>query len=618
MLSPPGEVSSFGANPSHNGQASEESVFGPLYEAWRTTLPRPAAQQLVSGGRIVVATHAADSQPEARAYGLEPRSGAIAWEQALGPAAVVPVAADSGVVVAATHDGTLRAISAADGKVLWNREVPVQEDEGFLTAPVADSGVAYVGSVSDSREYETLYAYALSTGMRLWASNVPLLGTAGVSLNGGAPALDGSRVFVADECGNAAAVRRSDGRILWEQIVEEDACYSGTAAMVSGSTVFAGRGLAYAATTGDPRPSLSFDPLAAGELLAYGVPDDGSLTAAPIDGGAGGWERPSGATYDPLLVGGTLYVVDGDRLRSFEPSSGHQLLSQPAGRLEIDSYNDAGLAAAAGALLVPGYSQLTALRPILRPTGRRIAFALSAFDVGVGEKVSFVSAVGPALREQRPVILEQIDVAPFGRFETIGRGPAQEDGTTYFSRGIARNTKVRVRVEGGDATTALIRAHPRYRIAIRRTSDTRGVVIVKVKKIPPSKIAGMRTFAYFGRASQQTFRKLGSARLEGGMRDAQAEIGFRLLRHVGKKDIVAICVRNFARAGWGRNVGLQKHCGENRVPYPKKKGGKGGNGGKNRVEAAGPDALIASGDRPAPVTGPPARRRAGEVAGVDR
>jgi outer membrane protein assembly factor BamB len=184
-------------NAEHTGFVPSELKL-PLHLAWARDFGGErlgtAMEPIVARGRVFVATH------RGSVWALEAGSGTPVWRfRAAGPFLQAPACAD-GRVIAACTDGTLNALAAEDGRMLW---CVFAGHGGFSASPVIADGVAHVGTRAGD-----LMAVALASGRLLWkaALGAPVRQTAAVA--------DG-RVFVTAEDLHVHCLDAADGRRVW-------------------------------------------------------------------------------------------------------------------------------------------------------------------------------------------------------------------------------------------------------------------------------------------------------------------------------------------------------------------------------------------------------------------
>lgn len=188
-------------------------------EAWRydagSAIPSTAA---VGRGRVFFQDRAGV------VHALNARTGAEAWRFRTGPDMDLPwgnegwdyfisspaLAGDA--VLVGAGDGTLYALDAATGRVLWQYAT-----EGRIrSSPAVADGTVYVGSADGS-----LHAVALATGERVWRFDAE--GRSLASADFGfdrrtimsSPAVDADGVYVGSRDGHLYAVDRATGQERW-------------------------------------------------------------------------------------------------------------------------------------------------------------------------------------------------------------------------------------------------------------------------------------------------------------------------------------------------------------------------------------------------------------------
>jgi outer membrane protein assembly factor BamB len=179
-----------------------------LRRAWtvdvggKSDLPLRGLRPSVRGGMI----HAAGSGGIVRA--IEPDSGRISWTTDLD----LPLSAGPGVgddlVVVGTIDGEVIALDKVTGAERWR----AQTSSEVLSPPKAADGMVVVRA-QDGR----VYGFDAESGRRAWVydQSVPLLSLRGT----GEPLLRGGFAYLGFDNGRVAALRISDGTVVWEQAV---------------------------------------------------------------------------------------------------------------------------------------------------------------------------------------------------------------------------------------------------------------------------------------------------------------------------------------------------------------------------------------------------------------
>lgn len=263
-------------------------------------------------------------------------TGAMVWTQDLGAVATgAPTVLDGRVFVSA-RDGRGWAVDTADGKVLWE-VAATRSRSGVIGGPSpAATGQAVVFAFGSGE----LIAADPASGQQIWTNYVvgerPGRVAARIGDITGAPVIVGGRVFAGNNSGRSAAIEFGTGQTVWT--AEEGAM---SPAWVAGGAVFvisdeselvrldAATG---ARVWGVELPFFTNDRLrrrkdifahygpvlAGGQLIVASndglvrvfSPEDGTLLRTV--------EVPGGAAADPVVAGGTLYLVTANgRLTAF-------------------------------------------------------------------------------------------------------------------------------------------------------------------------------------------------------------------------------------------------------------------------------------------------------------
>lgn len=282
---------------------------------WRfTTTGTVLSYPRVAGDLVYAASN------DGTLYALTVADGLQRWKYTTAAAIGSAPTVLGGSVYLGSDDRTLYAFDARSGKIRWRFTTG-----GIVHTPVVTGGIAYVGS-ADRR----LYAVDTATGKRRWAF------TAGNDTH--SPAVSGETVYVGCSDTNLYAVSANTGEKQW------------------------------AFTT---RGAVSGIPSAAGGLVYFGS-TDGNLYAVDADTGKQVW-RFEGASVgsNPAIAKGVVYVGGGKTLHALDANTGKR-------RWEFTATGDIHAPATAGAVVYVG-SEDTKLYALNATTGKQLwAYSASA------------------------------------------------------------------------------------------------------------------------------------------------------------------------------------------------------------------------------------------------
>jgi hypothetical protein len=184
-------------DPQHTGFVPEQ-LSPPFRLAWAVEFEGErlgtAVEPIVNAGRVFIATHAGSL------YALEAESGRLLWRfQAHGPFLHSP-AADQGLVVVGSTDGCLYALDQVTGKPAWQW---CDAPGGFAAAPVVASGRVFIGTRTGQ-----FVALDVNSGQPIWRRAV------GAPIRQTAAAVE-DRVIVTPEDLRVRSYRVADGELLW-------------------------------------------------------------------------------------------------------------------------------------------------------------------------------------------------------------------------------------------------------------------------------------------------------------------------------------------------------------------------------------------------------------------
>src|SRR5882724_8498691 len=156
---------------------------------------------------LVSSTHSATRYPEPNTVALS-QPLIVKWRYQSDQASNLTPAVDKTTVFLPLTAGTLIALNAADGKLLWKAEAGGE----FSAAPTTDERVVYAATrYSDPEQkhvYGTLRALSKSTGVTLWMRTLP------APLGGGLGA-DEKALFAGSADGRVYAFDKHTGLTLW-------------------------------------------------------------------------------------------------------------------------------------------------------------------------------------------------------------------------------------------------------------------------------------------------------------------------------------------------------------------------------------------------------------------
>ncbi len=255
--------------------------------------------------------------------------------------AAAPVVAD-GRVFTIDANAQLTATSTS-GATLWQADLTAPTDGG---GGLSGGGLAYGGGrVFATTPYGEVVALDPATGAIQWrqALNVSVTG---------APATDGTAVYVAGRDGTAWAIGADDGKVLWTATglpaaagvvgsaapaVGERAVIFAFASGVASAVLKAGGTVAWTAPVAGQRLGRAFagfadvtgDPVIDGGVIYIGT-SAGRTVALSASGGEELWSAGEGAMGPILTVGGSLFMVNdkGDLVR-LDQATGTKIWTQP-------------------------------------------------------------------------------------------------------------------------------------------------------------------------------------------------------------------------------------------------------------------------------------------------
>ena len=350
------DFTQYQANVRHDGRVQEVGLDPPFTREWSRRMNAPGYPIIADGHVFVIGPDSTGTGSVLRAIDLS--TGAQVWRKLIGDAAFLTY--DSGRLFVIDRPGILLALDASTGARVWADALTPQYF--FTSPPTASEGTVYLtGSGQDG----TLYAISEADGSILWTAD-DVIG------DGSAPTLSPTRVFEAFTCSLAEAFRRIDGKKLWQT---HPSCLGG-----GGATTVLHRGLIYTRDRTENDIFDAADGSLVGTYDVSAIPtfDDGSmyalvngrLTATDLATGTARWSRAfdGGLVSNPLIV--NRWVVEASslgRIAAFNRSNGRVEWSArvPPVAASVDLQLGqplTGLGAGNGYLIVPTKHRLIAFR----------------------------------------------------------------------------------------------------------------------------------------------------------------------------------------------------------------------------------------------------------------
>jgi outer membrane protein assembly factor BamB len=199
------------------------------------------------------------------------------------------VGSGGGLVLVGSIEGKVYAISAANGSVLWERQMETE----VLTAPQSNGKIVVVQTIDDK-----IYALRSDNGEEIWRhdGDAPILSVRGTS----SPLVTDNMVLAGFDSGKLVAFNTANGSLIWETRL----------ALPKGRTEL------------QRMVDIDGDPLLVGDVI-YSASYQGRLGAITRGTGRQLWSQESSSHHTPAFVGDKVFVTEADdRIRAFESGSG--------------------------------------------------------------------------------------------------------------------------------------------------------------------------------------------------------------------------------------------------------------------------------------------------------
>ncbi|WP_375691510.1 PQQ-binding-like beta-propeller repeat protein [Pseudooceanicola sp. LIPI14-2-Ac024] len=299
---------------------------------WQKSLvpARDGATDAVGGGLALGGGRLYATSGFGEVTAIDPATGAVAWQQDLGSVGGGAPSYSDGVLYLVAGDGTGWALDAANGRIRWQLgTAPV------MNATVGGAAPAVTGqfAVMPYGSGEIVAAFR-NGGARRWDTYVAGrrdgFTVANVSGVTGDPVVVGDRVFVGTNSGRLASIDMNTGDRLWtadEGALSPVVATGGSVFLVSdrnelvrldaatGDRIW-GVELPYFTRTRARKQSeiyRHYGPILAGGQLVVASNDGKLRFFDPVSGTqVRVIDLPDGATTNPVVAGGTLYLVTSD------------------------------------------------------------------------------------------------------------------------------------------------------------------------------------------------------------------------------------------------------------------------------------------------------------------
>jgi eukaryotic-like serine/threonine-protein kinase len=185
---------------------------------WEASIGSVESAPLLIGGRLYAATITG------RLFCLDKTTGAIIWMFSV-PVDRMPVAihsspaSDGEIIIFGCDDGKLYAVSALDGRMVWNIET-----KSLVLSPAIYDGKVFVGSADG-----LFYAVDITTGKIIWKTMI-----AGKTTP---PAVDDNGIYVGTASKEMYCLNRETGTTIWRTALNGP---MRSAPLISGTTIYAG------------------------------------------------------------------------------------------------------------------------------------------------------------------------------------------------------------------------------------------------------------------------------------------------------------------------------------------------------------------------------------------
>jgi outer membrane protein assembly factor BamB len=287
-------------------------VSGPVSLRWSYATRSYASSPAVAGGTAYFGSD------DGTVYAVNAATGHLLWSHATGSDVYAGPAVAGGTVYVGSDDDKLSALNAANGHLRWS----YSNNYAVESTPVVAGGTVYFGS-NDHR----VYALNAATGLLRWSYSAQ---DAVLS----SPVAAGGSVYFGSNDGRVYALNAANGRLRWSYTTGNDV-FSSPA--VADGTVYVGseddKVYALNAVTGRLRWSYTtggqvFSSPAVADGTVYIGSDDDKVYALNAANGQLRWSYTTGdyVNSSPVVADGIVYIGSNDnRVYAFDGATGRRL-----------------------------------------------------------------------------------------------------------------------------------------------------------------------------------------------------------------------------------------------------------------------------------------------------
>jgi outer membrane protein assembly factor BamB/predicted MPP superfamily phosphohydrolase len=334
----------FHGNAQHTGAAKDTLKAG-LQLGWTYRTPGTilTSSPAIANGVVYIGTRDEDGGEHNAIHAVDQETGRKLWQSKSDAQVQASPAVADGLVYASSIRGTLYAMNATNGQIIWKKIVGKDEVQRawMYYSPTVANGVVY--QAYSTGKGGAMMALDAGTGKELW--NVPL---AGNWIAESSPVVQDGKIYVGADGGWLISLDASTGKELWRK--KPAGGWMHSMPSISQGRVYMGYqgGLLVAldASTGNElwrykSPDSSYihggttgsSPAVADGVVFMGFPD-GNVTAIDAATGSRKWSyrTKGGIISSAAISGNTVYIGSNDgNLYAFDRLTGQQVWQHDMG-----------------------------------------------------------------------------------------------------------------------------------------------------------------------------------------------------------------------------------------------------------------------------------------------